>query len=137
IIFVEVALGLLHLALVHIASNALLRCYQLLVSPSVVAHRLRQQATAGAARAGMTRSLYARPVPVAWWPTLYAFALSEGYLKDVLKVALWFPLRRLGAALAPRRYLLAVAAAGALVVAGALPPHGAAALIVVAVAFSA
>src|SRR6185503_6208162 len=96
IIFVEIALGLLHLALLHIVSNALLRCYQLLVSPSVVAHRLRQQASAGAARAGATRSLYERLVPERWWPTLYTFAVSEGYLKDVLKVVLWFPLRRLG-----------------------------------------
>src|SRR6185312_13397209 len=104
IIFVEVALGLLHLALLHIVSNALLRCYQLLVSPSVVAHRLRQQASAGAARDDATRSLYERLVPLGWWPTLYAFALSEGYLKDVLKAALWFPLRRIGAALEPRRY---------------------------------
>lgn len=99
IIFVEIALGLTHLALLHIVSNALVRCYQLLVSPSVVAHRLRRQATAGAARAGANRSLYSRFVPERWWPTLYVFALSEGYLKDISKVLLWFPLRRLGAGL--------------------------------------
>ena len=66
-----------HLALLHIVSNALVRCYQLLVSPSVVAHRLRRQATAGAARAGTVRSVYARFVPQSWWPTLYVFALSR------------------------------------------------------------
>jgi len=139
IIFVEIALGFSHLALLHIVSNALLRCYQLLVSPSVVAHRLRQQASAGAARAGATRSLYARLVPDSWWPTLYAFALSEGYLKDVLKVALWFPLRRLGAALASRRRLVAVAA-GVLLVALAMRPVAVAikpALILVALSLSA
>jgi NADH:ubiquinone oxidoreductase subunit 5 (subunit L)/multisubunit Na+/H+ antiporter MnhA subunit len=139
IIFVEIALGLAHLALLHIVSNALLRCYQLLVSPSVVAHRLRQQASAGAARAGATRSLYARLVPDAWWPSLYAFALSEGYLKDVAKVALWFPLRRLGAVLAPRRRLGAVAA-GVLIAVLVLRPVAVAiapALIVLALSCSA
>ena len=146
IIFVEIALGLSHLALLHIVSNALLRCYQLLVSPSVVAHRLRQQASAGAARAGAMRSLYARLVPDAWWPTLYAFALSEGYLKDVLRTALWFPLRWLGAALDPWRRVLAVVGAGALVAALLTtyvgPPVAVAkmateALVVLALAFSA
>jgi NADH:ubiquinone oxidoreductase subunit 5 (subunit L)/multisubunit Na+/H+ antiporter MnhA subunit len=139
IIFVEIAFGLSHLALLHIVSNALLRCYQLLVSPSVVAHRLRQQASAGAARRGATFSLYARMVPDAWWPTLYAFALSEGYLKDLLKVVLWFPLRRLGAALAPRRTVFAVAAG--LVIAAVMvrpiPAVMAPGLIGVALSFSA
>ncbi|HEX6836613.1 MAG TPA: proton-conducting transporter membrane subunit [Polyangia bacterium] len=140
IMFVEIALGLTHLALLHVVSNALLRCYQLLVSPSVVAHRLRQQASAGAARAGITRSLYARLVPDAWWPTLYAFALSEGYLKDVLKVALWSPLRRLGAELAQRRQLVAVAAGLLFVATLTLRPVAVAvapALILLALSFSA
>jgi NADH:ubiquinone oxidoreductase subunit 5 (subunit L)/multisubunit Na+/H+ antiporter MnhA subunit len=123
IIFVEIALGLTHLALLHIVSNALVRCYQLLVSPSVVAHRLRRQATAGAARAAAAGTL--------WWPTLYVFALSEGYLKDILKVGLWFPLRWLGAAL-QRWYMLVLVAAACALLTGT-----AAALVVVAVAFSA
>lgn len=114
VIFVEIALGLTHLALLHIVSNAILRCYQLLVSPSVVAHRLRRQATAGAARATPARSLYARLIPNAFRPTLYVFALSEGYLKDLLKVAIWFPLRRLGTAILPwRKPLLVVGPLGA------------------------
>jgi NADH:ubiquinone oxidoreductase subunit 5 (subunit L)/multisubunit Na+/H+ antiporter MnhA subunit len=141
IIFVELALGLPRLALLHIVSNALLRCYQLLVSPSVVAHRLRQQASAGAARAGTTRSFYERLVPEGWWPTLYTFALSEGYLKDVLKVALWFPVRRIGASLQRRRRLLLVAGAigvSAGLVVGPRPAASAvaAALILLAVSFS-
>jgi len=145
IIFLEIALGFSRLALLHIVSNALLRCYQLLVSPSVVAHRLRQQASAGAARAGATRSLYERLVPERWWPTLYTFAVSEGYLKDVLKVVLWFPLRRLGTSLHRRRPLfLAVGASGVLaalvlarVVARPFEWALAAALILLAVSFSA
>lgn len=145
IIFVEIALGLTHLALLHIVSNALVRCYQLLVSPSVVAHRLRRQATAGAARAGAARTFYGRLVPESWWPTLYVFALSEGYLKDVLKAGFWFPLRRLGAVLERRAVLVFVvwiagAAAGFAYVrygAAAFVTAAAASLVVLAAAFSA
>ncbi|MCL2449505.1 MAG: proton-conducting membrane transporter, partial [Polyangiaceae bacterium] len=51
VIFVELALGLRTVALIHIVCNALLRCYQLLVSPSAVAYLLRRQVSAGSARA--------------------------------------------------------------------------------------
>lgn len=43
IIFVEIALGLEVLALIHFAGNAFLRSYQLLVSPSVVSYLIREQ----------------------------------------------------------------------------------------------
>ena len=43
LIFVEIALGFEKLALVHIAGNAFLRTYQLLVSPSVVSYKIREQ----------------------------------------------------------------------------------------------
>ncbi len=139
IIFVEIALGLTHLALLHIVSNALVRCYQLLVSPSVVAHRLRRQATAGAARAAATRSLYVRFVPQSWWPSLYVFALSEGYLKDILKVGMWFPMQRLGAILERRRVLVVCVAVAGVVLEIAQARHAAlaASLVLIALAFSA
>jgi NADH:ubiquinone oxidoreductase subunit 5 (subunit L)/multisubunit Na+/H+ antiporter MnhA subunit len=43
IIFIEIALGFKALALAHFASNAFLRTYQLLVSPSVVSYLIREQ----------------------------------------------------------------------------------------------
>lgn len=43
IIFIEIALGLKTLALLHFAGNAFLRTYQLLVSPSVVSYLIREQ----------------------------------------------------------------------------------------------
>ena len=43
IMFVEVALGLQTLALIHFVGNAFLRTYQLLVSPSVVSYMIREQ----------------------------------------------------------------------------------------------
>src|SRR6185437_7413480 len=144
-IFVEVALGLTHLALAHTVCNAVLRCYQLLISPSVVAHHLRQQATAGAARADRRRSPYDLFLPVRWRPTLYAFALSEGYFRELLKAVFWFPLRRLGERLRPWSYPLFGAGAVAVVTTlgfarGASPRAEVAigaALVVLATAFSA
>jgi len=43
IMFIEVALGLENLVLLHFAGNAFLRTYQLLVSPSVVSYMIRDQ----------------------------------------------------------------------------------------------
>lgn len=43
IMFVEIALGLEWLVLIHFVGNAFLRTYQLLVSPSVVAYLIREQ----------------------------------------------------------------------------------------------
>jgi NADH-quinone oxidoreductase subunit L len=43
IIFVEISLGLVNIALIHFAGNAFLRTYQLLVSPSVVTYLIREQ----------------------------------------------------------------------------------------------
>ena len=43
LIFMELALGLSTLALVHFAGNAFLRTYQLLVSPSAVSYLIREQ----------------------------------------------------------------------------------------------
>jgi NADH-quinone oxidoreductase subunit L len=44
--FMELALGLETLVLIHFFGNTFLRCYQLLVSPSIVAHLLRVEGSA-------------------------------------------------------------------------------------------
>lgn len=43
LMFIEIAIGLEIVALIHFAGNALLRTYQLLVSPSVVSYMIRDQ----------------------------------------------------------------------------------------------
>ncbi len=43
LIFIELALGFIDLVLIHIIGNALLRTYQLLISPSIVAYRIKEQ----------------------------------------------------------------------------------------------
>lgn len=84
IIFVEIALGLKTLALIHILSNAVLRCYQLLASPSIVAHRLKIQGTQ------KPIATLSYPLPLGAWGrvrrTAYAFFLSDAYLQDLGRV---------------------------------------------------
>lgn len=109
LVFVEIALGFPRLALVHLVTNALLRCFQLLVSPSAVAYVLRRHASAGAPVASEERSRYgqfSRKVRA----TLYTFAMQEGYLKELSRAALWAPLRRVGHAALARRGAVATAA---------------------------
>jgi NADH:ubiquinone oxidoreductase subunit 5 (subunit L)/multisubunit Na+/H+ antiporter MnhA subunit len=106
LIFVELSLGLRGLALAHMVCNALLRCYQLLVSPSAAAYLLRRHASAGTAQATQWRSAYSRAWPESWRTSLYVFAVSEGYLKEILKWLLWSPLRRLGRLMLPWRTTL-------------------------------
>jgi NADH:ubiquinone oxidoreductase subunit 5 (subunit L)/multisubunit Na+/H+ antiporter MnhA subunit len=108
LIFVELALGLRGLALAHMVCNALLRCYQLLVSPSAAAYLLRRHASAGSAQASQWRSAYSRFWPESLRPSLYVFAVSEGYLKETLKLMLWSPLRSLGRVVLPWRTTLIV-----------------------------
>jgi NADH-quinone oxidoreductase subunit L len=121
LIFVELALGLRVLALAHMVCNALLRCYQLLVSPSAVAYLVRRQASAGSAQAAEWHP-YGRLLPQRWALPLYVFAVSEGYLKEAVKLVIWSPLRRLGGLVLPWRTALFGAGALGVLAAAALGP---------------
>lgn len=81
LMFVEMALGYQNLALLHFVGNACLRCYQLLVSPSVVVYLLKLQGSIGRkiekSVSGRLRS------------TLYAFASSEAYLEAICRTLFW------------------------------------------------
>ncbi len=93
--FFELALGYPNLALFHFAGNACFRCYQLLVSPSVVAYLLRLQ---GSVSAGLDTNDWSleRVVPNRLRSTAYVFALNEGYMPAVLRGLLWRPAYLLG-----------------------------------------
>ena len=102
--FMELALGLEALVLVHFMGNAFLRCYQLLVSPSIVVHLLRVE---GATNAGFdiqntTRFQFLSAslrsiLPEVIYNTLYVFSLQEGNLELLVRSILWTPLKRVGA----------------------------------------
>ena len=92
IIFIEVALGLEYLALLHFAGNAFLRTYQLLVSPSVVTYLIREQ----------FYNFKPRPLTIEdSWPrrmeySLYVLCLKEWNLDALMYRWLWNPLKHLG-----------------------------------------
>ena len=95
LMLVELAIGLPGLALFHMVGNACLRCYQLLVSPSVVAHLLRvQSASTGELR--ISDYSFERRLPERWRNALYVFAINEGYLESLVRSVLWAPLQRMG-----------------------------------------
>lgn len=94
LMFVELALGLDKLVLLHFVGNASLRCYQLLVSPSVVAYVLRQQSSAlEGARPGADWTVESRLYP-RLRSTLYVGATQEFFMewmvnRAVLAVPQW------------------------------------------------
>ena len=103
IMFVELALGLEGLVLLHFMGNAFLRCYQLLVSPSIVAHLLRVEGNVdGDFYIKSNDKLSFLPVsiraslPEVLQNTLYVFALQEGQLELLVRTILWEPLKNLG-----------------------------------------
>jgi len=102
--FMELALGLETLVLVHFLGNAFMRCYQLLVSPSIVAHLLRVEGAVDtdfyvkhdSMRHFLPVSIR-NTLPEVIQNTLYVFSLQEGNLEMLVRMALWNPLKRVGA----------------------------------------
>ena len=90
-IFVEIAFGLENLALIHILGNAFLRTYQLLISPSIVSHKIREQLYQNAQTTAQQSSV---------WQLLqqhiYILNLKEWNLDDLLFKFIWNPLKKIG-----------------------------------------
>ncbi len=100
--FMELSLGLNSLVLMHFISNAFLRCYQLLVSPSIIAHMLRVEGTMEADLNLMRHMQYLplsirATLPSVIQNSLYVFALEEGNLERLVRKILWDPLKSIGA----------------------------------------
>lgn len=103
IMFVELALGLEDLVLLHFMGNAFLRCYQLLVSPSIVAHLLRVEGNVDSdfyiksdQKMSFLPASIRHSLPDVLQNTLYVFALQEGQLELLVRKMLWQPLKNLG-----------------------------------------
>lgn len=88
IIFIEVALGLHILALVHFAGNAFLRTYQLLVSPSVLNYLVHHQYFHHQPRES-------KPVG-GLEASLYSLSIREWNLDGLLFKYLWSPFKWIG-----------------------------------------
>lgn len=103
--FMELSLGLETLVLFHFLGNAFLRCYQLLVSPSIVAHLLRVEGSTdtdfyintGNSRFRFLPASIRTTLPEVLQNTLYVFSLQEGNLELLVRAILWEPLKRVGA----------------------------------------
>lgn len=92
LIFIELALGLKWLALIHFAGNAFLRTYQLLVSPSVVTYLIREQAYHFVPKEHSVEDSFPRRLEY----TAYLLALKEWSLEPAMYRGFWNPLKRLG-----------------------------------------
>lgn len=92
IIFIEVALGLETIALIHLVSNAFLRSYQLLISPSMVTYYIREQFYNFVPYEEKQKSNWRIKKEV----TLYLIGLNEWKLDQFLYKVFWSPVKRLG-----------------------------------------
>jgi NADH-quinone oxidoreductase subunit L len=92
LIFIEIALGLDTLALVHFAGNAFLRTYQLLISPSIVTYKIREQFFNFQPTENEIESRWSKKFRY----TLYMYSLNEWNLDAWLFHNLWMPLKRVG-----------------------------------------
>ena len=92
IMLVEVALGFETFTLIHMTGNAFLRSYQLLVSPSVVTYKLRDQFFNYEPKKPSKFNLLQQKVA----NTMYVLSLKEFYMDNYLYKYLWFPFKRFG-----------------------------------------
>ncbi len=90
LIFIEIALGWENVALVHIVGNAFLRTYQLLISPSIVSYKIREQQYE-LQEAVVQKSAFDR-----WVDRYYMLSLKEWNLDNALFKWLWNPLKKIG-----------------------------------------
>lgn len=87
IMFIEVALGLHVLALIHFAGNAFLRTYQLLVSPSVLNYLIHHQYFHYKPASTTTNKLT---------NSIYTLSVKEWNLDNLLHRFLWMPFKWIG-----------------------------------------
>jgi len=92
IMFIEVALGLETLVLIHFAGNAFLRTYQLLVSPSVVAYMIRDTFYNFKFRKASIENTF--PKKLAY--SLYVLSLKEWNLDHLFNAWVFGPVKQLG-----------------------------------------
>ena len=89
LMFIELSFGLTNLVLFHFVGNAFLRSYQLLVSPSVVSYKIREQFYHFVPN---TKTIEDK-LPKKWARTLFVLSLKEFNLDNVLNYIIWKPLK--------------------------------------------
>ena len=92
IMFIEVALGLETLVLIHFAGNAFLRTYQLLVSPSIVSYLIREQFYGFVPKPKSTKTGFSSKLIIS----CYIWSLKEWNLDKLINRLVFRPLKNLG-----------------------------------------
>lgn len=92
LILIEVSFGFTTLALIHFASNAFLRTYQLLVSPSVVTYLIREQFYNFKPRVHTLEDSWPKRLEYS----LYILCLKEWNMDSFMYRYLWNPIKRMG-----------------------------------------
>jgi len=95
LMFIEIALGLEILALIHFVGNAFLRTYQLLVSPSVVAYLIREQFYYFKPAPEQKKHFLGKRFQYSW----YLLSLREFNLDTFISKYIFTPFKRLGSKL--------------------------------------
>jgi len=89
------AFGWYDLALIHFVGNAFLRTYQLLISPSIVTYKIREQFFNFEPNADQLTKKWSKKLSY----TIYMLSLQEWKLDDFLYKRLWLPVKNIGARL--------------------------------------
>lgn len=92
IMFVEVAMGWHTLVLMHLVGNALLRTYQLLVSPSVLGYMIHDQFFNFQPKVRNAQNSFS----LKWSSTLYVLSLKEWEMDRLFMILLWRPTKWMG-----------------------------------------
>ncbi|MEZ5043143.1 MAG: proton-conducting transporter membrane subunit [Saprospiraceae bacterium] len=92
LMFIEVALGFYWLAMIHFASNAFLRCYQLLVSPSVLSYRIHDQFFNFTPPLPQKTASFFDKIKLS----VYVLSVKEFNLDKIMYRFLWNPLKKIG-----------------------------------------
>ncbi len=95
LIFIEIALGLDNLALIHISGNAFLRTYQLLVSPTIVSYKIREQFYNFVPHIKTIEESFPKKLEYS----LYILCLKEWNLDSIMYKYLWNPSKKIGSRL--------------------------------------
>ncbi|MEI6805078.1 MAG: proton-conducting transporter membrane subunit [Myxococcaceae bacterium] len=92
IMLVELAFGFPNLALIHMTGNAFFRCFQLLVSPSVVAQQLQIHGALLGEKIKSPLAIHHR-LNTRVRDTLYLIAVNEAYLQNFFKFTFTKPIK--------------------------------------------
>jgi NADH-quinone oxidoreductase subunit L len=95
IMFIELAAGLQWLVLLHFVSNASLRTYQLLISPSAVSYLIHDQFFNFVPPTEKITNVFTGKIRA----TLYVLGIKEWNMNTGLSQSLWIPLKSIGRAL--------------------------------------